>query len=117
MNSPSPKIAKLERELFVEIVRECIEEKGDKRFSATKKFSSPTAIAEKLYDKFRRAADNFGTWLMAQEGAYGVCNLIDGTYERPYRCAELLAMNNETFLERVSETAEKSALIALGIEE
>ena len=116
MNSPSPKIAKLERELFIEIVRECIEEKGNKRLSSTKMLSSPTTIAEKLHDKYRCAADNFGTCLMAQEGAYGVCNLLEGTYERPYRCAELLAMNDGAFLELVGSAAEESILNAFGIE-
>lgn len=105
------RIANIERELFIAIVCESIIDKGDKRIT------SPDSVAEKLYDKYLRAADEHGTWMMCQEAANAVSNLLDGCFDNPCRCAELLAMNDCDFLERVSENAENSIMVALGFEE
>ncbi len=105
----SLRITDLERQLFIAVVQESIRKKADPRLN-------PKDTAEKLYNKYCSAAARYGTWMMSQEAAYAVANLLDGTNGKPCRCAALLALGDEAYLNKISDAAKSSVMAVFGID-
>ena len=98
-------IIALEKQLFALEVMQAIDGKVADNMVATKAYD--------LYFKYQKAVKEKGTWMMAQEAAHGVVDILEGTYDDAVSVDELLAMDNAEFLALVQDTAETSVENAL----
>lgn len=87
----------LETALFIHIIREAIVVPGQE--------DSSCISATSLYSKYARAVESHGTWLMAQEAASAIADLLE---KGAISLSELIAMDDAPFLKELQQAAETS---------